>query len=477
MSQQHLVWFRHDLRLRDNPALSAACMDNEAEVIALWCVTPEQWKQHNVSARQLNYQYDALVILQQDLQERGIPLLIINTPSYQTLEKEFMQLFENYKIDKVFYNYQYEVNERNRDKHIEALCHHQDIVCQGFTDSTLFSPGSVLTGQGKMYHVFTPFSRAVQKKLSAEGVECSTLPHQRKHPSAVKSSTLPDFSTKAGEYDTKRFPVGHDAALTRLREFSKNTVEGYAEQRDLPAEDDTSRLSAALAIGLVSAKQCVKRILADHPHALEQAGGAATWLNELIWRDFYRHLLVAEPQLCRYQPFQTWTDHIHWQNNKKHFTAWCEGKTGFPIVDAGMRQLNQTGWMHNRLRMVCASFLVKDLLIDWRWGERYFSEQLIDGDLAANNGGWQWAASTGTDAAPYFRIFNPTRQGERFDPKGAFIRQWLPELKDVPEKNIHEPWLWADKQDKKLDYSRPIVEHRQAREATLQAFEQARKHR
>ncbi|MBT0725259.1 deoxyribodipyrimidine photo-lyase [Rosenbergiella sp. S61] len=477
MSQQHLVWFRHDLRLRDNPALSAACIDNEAEVIALWCITPEQWQQHNVSARQLNYQYDALVVLQQDLKERRIPLLVIETATYQTLEKEFMQLCEKHKIDKVFYNYQYEVNERQRDQRIEALCHQQDIVCQGFNDSTLYPPGSVLTGQGKMYHVFTPFSRAVLKKLSTEEVECSTLPQKRSYPSSVKPSALPDFSTNEGKYDSKRFPAGHDAALSRLREFSKSRVEGYAEQRDLPAEDDTSRLSAALAIGLLSAKQCAKRVINDHPHVFEQAGGAATWLNELIWRDFYRHLLVAEPQLCRYKPFQTWTDHITWQNNKKHFSAWCEGNTGFPIVDAGMRQLNQTGWMHNRLRMVCASFLVKDLLIDWRWGEHYFSQQLIDGDLAANNGGWQWAASTGTDAAPYFRIFNPTRQSERFDPQGTFIHQWLPELEEVPEKNIHEPWLWADKQNKKLDYSRPIVEHRHAREVTLQAFEQARKHR
>ncbi|QGX90964.1 deoxyribodipyrimidine photo-lyase [Tatumella sp. TA1] len=474
---QHLVWFRHDLRLRDNPALSAACMDDEAEVVALWCITPEQWQQHNVSARQLNYQYDALVILQKDLEERGIPLIVIETPTYHTLETAFMQLCEKHNIDKVFYNYQYEVNERQRDQRIEALCHQHDIVCQGFTDSTLFSPGTVLTGQGKMYHVFTPFSRAVLKKLSSVELECSALPRKRSHPSAITSTTLPNFSTKEGRYDADRFPVGHDAALSRLRDFSKHHVAGYAEQRDLPAEDDTSRLSAALAIGLLSAKQCVKRIINDHPQVLEQAGGAATWLNELIWRDFYRHLLVAEPQLCRYKPFQTWTDHIKWQNNKQQFTAWCEGQTGYPIVDAGMRQLNQTGWMHNRLRMVCASFLVKDLLIDWRWGERYFSEQLIDGDLAANNGGWQWAASTGTDAAPYFRIFNPTRQGERFDPQGTFIRQWLPELAEVAEKNIHEPWIWADKQHKELDYPRPIVEHRQAREATLQAFEQARKHR
>lgn len=180
------------------------------------------------------------------------------------------------------------------------------------------------------------------------------------------------------------------------------------------------------------------------------------WLNELIWREFYRHLMTYHPDLCKHRPFIRWTEQVQWQSNEKLLKAWQHGLTGFPIVDAAMRQLNETGWMHNRLRMITASFLVKDLLIDWRTGERYFISQLIDGDLAANNGGWQWAASTGTDAAPYFRIFNPTTQGQRFDVDGEFIRRWLPELKDVPAKAIHEPWAWADKQRVTLNYPRPL---------------------
>lgn len=199
------------------------------------------------------------------------------------------------------------------------------------------------------------------------------------------------------------------------------------------------------------------------------------WLNELIWREFYRHLMTYHPDLCKHRPFIRWTEQVQWQSNEKLLKAWQRGLTGFPIVDAAMRQLNETGWMHNRLRMITASFTVKDLLIDWRTGERYFISQLIDGDLAANNGGWQWAASTGTDAAPYFRIFNPTTQGQRFDADGEFIRRWLPELKDVPAKAIHEPWVWADKQRVTLNYPRPIVDHKQARVATLAAYEAARK--
>ncbi len=476
MKKRHLVWFRQDLRLRDNPALAAACIDQEAEVIALWCVTSQQWQQHAVAARQLKYQHDALVILQQDLAERGIPLLILTTDDFKTLETDLVSFCQQHKITQLFYNYQYEINERQRDQQIEKLCDQQQIICQGFADGTLFPPGSVLTGKNQMYHVFTPFARAVMKKIMLAVPECAGLPAKRQHPSALKPSKIPKFYPTETEYDPQRFVVGHDAALARLRKFSQQQVKHYAKQRDFPATDETSLLSAALAIGLLSAKQCLNRVITDHPQAIDQPGGIATWVNELIWRDFYRHLLVAEPQLCKHRPFQTWTDHIHWQNNDDHFSAWCEGNTGFPIVDAGMRQLNATGWMHNRLRMVCASFLVKDLLIDWRRGERYFSLQLIDGDLAANNGGWQWAASTGTDAAPYFRIFNPTRQGERFDPQGHFIRQWLPELDAVPEKAIHEPWLWADKENVTLDYPRPLVDHRQAREATLAAFEAARKH-
>jgi len=224
---------------------------------------------------------------------------------------------------------------------------------------------------------------------------------------------------------------------------------------------------------VLSPRQCLHRVLHEHPDALDNSR-AFTWLNELIWREFYRHLLVAYPALCRHKPFIDWTRNVEWQREDAHFDAWKAGKTGYPIVDAAMRQMKALGWMHNRLRMITASFLVKDLLIDWREGERYFMQQLIDGDLAANNGGWQWAASTGTDSAPYFRIFNPTTQGERFDEQGEFIRHYLPELADVPDSHIHQPHVWAEKNNRKLDYPAPIVDHKAARKKTLDAFERAK---
>jgi deoxyribodipyrimidine photo-lyase len=226
-------------------------------------------------------------------------------------------------------------------------------------------------------------------------------------------------------------------------------------------------LSAYLAIGVISAQQAMARLQLEAGDSLwQEKSGAAVWLSELIWREFYKHILVAYPNLIKHQPFQQDTANIVWGNNPKWFQAWCEGKTGYPIVDAAMRQLNETGWMHNRLRMIVASFLVKDLQIDWRWGEAYFMSKLIDGDFAANNGGWQWAASTGTDAAPYFRIFNPVTQSERFDPKGEFIRLMVPELSKLNDKQIH----WPHPLPMSIQYVRPVVDHAKARLLTLAMF-------
>ncbi|MDU7762193.1 MAG: deoxyribodipyrimidine photo-lyase, partial [Enterobacter asburiae] len=275
-------------------------------------------------------------------------------------------------------------------------------------------------------------------------------------------------------FDETLFPADEKSAIAQLRQFCKQDAASYDARRDFPAIEGTSRLSVCLALGAISPRQCLNRLLAEQTQALD-GGAGSVWLNELIWREFYRHLMTFHPGLCKHRPFIGWTDNVKWQSNDKQLKAWQSGQTGYPIVDAAMRQLNETGWMHNRLRMITASFLVKDLLIDWRIGERYFISQLIDGDLAANNGGWQWAASTGTDAAPYFRIFNPTTQGQKFDADGEFIRRWVPELNGIPAKAIHEPWAWADKQRVKLDYPRPIVDHKQARVATLAAYEAARK--
>ncbi|MGD8203497.1 deoxyribodipyrimidine photo-lyase [Pantoea sp. FN0305] len=470
----HLVWLRNDLRINDNSALWAACRQRDANVMALFIATPQQWRQHDMSPRQADYIWHSLQLLQQALAAKGIVLHYYQCADFSASVDYLTAFCREQQVDALFYNYQYEFNERERDAATERRLTQQGITVQGFDDSVLLPPGSVRTGSQKMYKVFTPFSKAYLQRLRISLPECLPAPEPRSQTLPQTLPALAPFDYPRQAFDHQLFPPGEAAALQRLRAFCRQPVLNYPEQRDLPALDGTSRLSVCLATGTLSPRQCLHRLLREQPQTLEQ-GRASVWLNELIWRDFYRHLLVAFPALCKNQPFMTWTKQVAWQDNPHHLTAWQQGKTGYPIVDAAMRQMNRTGWMHNRLRMITASFLVKDLQINWQLGERYFMSMLIDGDLAANNGGWQWAASTGTDAAPYFRIFNPTTQGERFDKQGEFIRRWLPELAKVPDSHIHDPHGWAKKNNQRLDYPSPIVEHKAAREKTLAIFAAARK--
>jgi deoxyribodipyrimidine photo-lyase len=280
------------------------------------------------------------------------------------------------------------------------------------------------------------------------------------------------------------FPPGEVEARRRLEAFVAGDdapIYRYAEGRNRLDRDGTSRLSPYLRFGMLSARQAVVGALAA-AGAAPGAGarqGAETWLNELVWREFFIHILYHFPRV-RASSFRPEYDRIAWENDEAAFAAWCQGRTGYPVVDAAMRQLVQTGWMHNRARMIVASFLVKDLLVDWRWGERFFMQHLVDGDPAANNGGWQWTAGTGTDAAPYFRIFNPILQGKKHDPGGDFVRRWLPELDGVPDKYLHAPWEMPEEVQHQAgctigqDYPAPIVDHAWARERTLAAYAHAR---
>lgn len=468
--QTHLVWFRNDLRTIDNPALSAACEDPNTRVIALFIATPKQWQAHHMSGNQASFIYDHLTLLQEALAKLNIPLIYHQCNDF-TESIDFIKDFcQAQGITKLFYNNQYEYNERQRDTLIKQQLL-PNTVCESFDGNLFFPPLTILNGQQEMYKVFTPFSKAFLNRLLRNKLSIYPKPEKRRH--AVTTNSVKPF-----DYPLKPYydiTAGEAAALDRLNIFCEQQVADYSITRDIPSLDNTSKLSAYLSIGTLSVKQCFQRLQIEYPLFWQnQQSGAYCWLNELIWREFYHHLLVAYPSLSKNKPFIEWTNAIKWNNNIEVFHQWKEGKTGYPIVDAAMRQLNQIGWMHNRLRMVTASFLVKDLLIDWRWGEQYFMSQLTDGNLAANNGGWQWAASTGTDAAPYFRIFNPTTQGQRFDPEGKFIRQWLPELANVPDQYIHTPHLWAEKPGNLLDYPFPIVQHKEAREITLSSFTQAK---
>lgn len=469
----HLVWLRTDLRLTDNRALHAACADPHARVSLLFIATPTQWQQHDMAPRQAEFIRQNLCLLAQDAAQRNLGFIYREVPDFAAIPTTLQQLVDEQGITHLYANRQYELNEQRRDSQVGALLGAR-LPMTWCDDALLAAPGTVRTGQGEMYKVYTPFRRALLGLLAQLDTTSLPAPACR----APWMTTRPADPVTPFSYpcqDNPLFVAGEAAALQRLRTFCQQQVAHYHEQRDCPALPATSLLSAYLTCGVLSVRQCLNRLRLEHPHTyLQPESGAFSWLNELIWREFYHHLLAAFPDLCRGRPFIPWTDHVQWSTDLEHLQAWQRGQTGYPIVDAAMRQLNQTGWMHNRLRMISAGFLVKDLLLNWRWGERYFMSQLVDGSLAANNGGWQWSASTGTDAAPYFRIFNPTTQGERFDPEGQFIRQWVPELAAVPDRWVHNPHAWAAKQGVSLDYPSPLVEHANARKQTLAAYEMAR---
>ncbi|RPD37113.1 deoxyribodipyrimidine photo-lyase [Candidatus Liberibacter solanacearum] len=470
----HLVWLRNDLRITDNKALYAACKNPNAKVIAVFIATPQQWNQHGMSARQATFIYATLLQVQQSLSKRGIVLQYHQCSHFDDSIKWLDVYCQEKKVTELFYNRQYEINEHRRDQELERRLKNR-VICRGFDDSVLLPPGKIFNRSCEMYKIYTPFRKEFIQHLTQSDLRSVPAPTIRQTGPVILTKVPLFFDYPFQEVDPI-FPIGEYNALQILRKFCKEKVQYYVEQRDIPAIQGTSHLSPYLSIGALSPRQCWNRLNVEFSDVLIKTNsGAFSWLNELIWREFYHHLIVFYPSLCTGKPFIQWTDKIEWNNDPRALEVWKQGNTGFPLVDAAMRQLNTMGWMHNRLRMITASFLVKDLLIDWRIGEKYFMSQLLDGNLASNNGGWQWAASTGHDSVPYFRIFNPTTQGKRFDPKGIFIRQWLPELKNVPDQYIHTPYNWIDNKNMIHPYPHPIVDHKQARQHTISKYSIAQK--
>ncbi|WP_406734909.1 deoxyribodipyrimidine photo-lyase [Vibrio scophthalmi] len=478
-----LMWFRRDLRVEDNTALQSAINTQQA-VIAIYIATPDSWRNHYLSPIQADLIYRRLFELQQDLAQLNIPLLYMEVENYQQSVQQVSDCALRYGAERVVFNREYEVNEQARD---DLLQSHSEIEIQGFDDKCLLPPGSVFNKQGQYFKVFTPFKRAYLARLTEnlppvvkttavqdDSTNILDIKAEQKesHPALLSPQSVFSYPRESSE----RYVVNSKAIRQLLREFCHERVDNYHNDRDKPALNATSMLSPYLAIGALSVRQCVARVLySAQAHQITSpllGEGIHTWISELVWRDFYQHLLHFEPKLCKGRHFVTWTEKLHWPGSKQHLAAWQKGMTGYPIVDAAMRQLNQTGWMHNRLRMVVASFLTKDLHVHWHHGERYFMQKLVDGDYAANNGGWQWSASTGCDAQPYFRIFNPTAQGERFDSDGDFVRHWIPELSAVPNKYIHQPWRWENVIS--LSYPKPMVDHKSEREITLRLFQDAK---
>lgn len=464
MSEQPhgLVWFRNDLRAQWHSPLVYA-LEHHDKVTALFCLTPKQWQKYGWANAKINLVIERLKLLQQDCLQLGVQLHVIDTADFKGIPEAITEFVAKHKITHLYANADYEWDERQRDKAVKQRLAKQDLSIGWFHDQILVKPQEVLNLQGSPYKVFTPYFKAWLGHLKA--VNPSKLKR-------CKASTKANSIVKLDAYLVEspiQVEVDNDSIHKQLVEFVHSKVQDYKDKRDFPAEQGTSRLSAYLAIGALAPAACLYQLQVDAEDKLWQKdSGANTWLKELAWRDFYRYLMYHFPHIGRNRCFVEHYDHLPWKQHKGLFKAWCDGSTGFPIVDAAMRCLQQTGWMHNRLRMIVASFLCKDLQLPWRWGEDYFISQLIDGDFASNNGGWQWSASVGADAAPYFRIFNPTLQGKRFDPDGDFIRRWCPELKSLSAKQIHEPSKYQDVE--KLGYVSPIVDHKAASADTKALF-------
>ena len=458
-----LWWIRRDLRLSDNPALLAA-RQTGLPVLPVFILDPALLALH-APVRQA-FLFGGLRDLDKDLARLGASLVLRRGQPLQVLQGLLVETGAVF----IFAEEDYSPYARSRDAEIA-----RHLPLQLVNGLSVHPPAAVHKPDGKPYTVFTPFSKA-WKALP--------LPAPQETPRAeinfaaapqVFSEPLPALPLPPA------FPPGEAEAERRLEHFLSGPVEFYAVERNRMDLEGTSQLSPYLRFGMISPRRAVWRTLQVAAQLPSEArSGAETFLNELIWREFYLSILYHFPDVLK-TAFQPAYRSIPWRDDPREIKAWQEGLTGYPVVDAAMRQLSGLGWMHNRARMITASFLVKDLLVNWQHGERWFMRWLVDGDPAANNGGWQWTAGTGTDAAPYFRIFNPVSQGLKFDPQGQYIRRWVPELAKLPDEFIHTPWLMPEDAARQvgfrpgLDYPLPIVEHQQAKERTLAAYAAARK--
>ncbi len=486
-----LHWFRRDLRVAGNPALQWNWKEHGGRTLGFFCFDGTFLSRADFSINRFGFFLETMKELREELRSLGGDVVVLDggpaaafRTLFSALKEKGIRLPSN-----VSWNRDYEPFARKRDAEMEKFFSKEcGLGVHTERDHLLIEPEELTKETGGYYQVYSPFAKRWLQLLETESVQ-SRLRIQKRALASFKSrdSNPPAFSLNwpalfsgaipledmLEEYcaeNSKRLSIslpaaGCAAAFKRLKEFSSDGVDGYADQRDFPAVPGTSRLSIYLKNGSITSSQILAflELTSGTPKSQD---GRNVFLKEIIWREFYYHILFHRPDV-EHQSFLEKYRNIKWENREDWFEAWKTGRTGYPIVDAGMRQLNDTGWMHNRVRMIVASFLTKDLHIDWRWGERYFMEKLLDGDLAPNNGGWQWAASTGCDPQPYFRIFNPYLQSKKFDPNGDYIRRWVSELKDMRGALIHEP----EKGGKALDYPLPIVNHAEQKAGALALYE------
>ena len=467
-----LVWFRSDLRLQDNPALRNA-FEQSKNVHAIFIFSNNQLNRHNEANVKIDFLKSNLFLLEEKLDKLNVPLTIIDSDGFNNDASLIEQFIEKKNIKKVFWNNQFGEDEAIRDKLVKILLDKKNIDYETYNDQIIYEPGFLKTGQGLPYSVFTPFKRKWIENFEMDFLDIEYRYEARNN--LDYSSNVRDFDfnyKKTHQVNMELWPAGEDEAETRLLRFLNEKAIDYSKNRNDPILDGTSRISPYLALGIISSKKCILEALKINNFEFNSGHiGVTKWIDEIVWREFYKNIMFSFPKVSKGQPFQDYSKTILWRYNEDEFNAWKEGKTGFPIVDAAMRQLLNEGWMHNRLRMVVAMFFTKNMLHDWRLGEAYFMQNLIDGDFASNNGGWQWSSSTGTDAAPYFRIFNPITQSTNFDKEGTFIKKYVPELKDLDKSVIHNPSIEHRKYCK---YPEPILDLKESRLRAIDAFKTAK---
>ncbi|MBC2126799.1 cryptochrome/photolyase family protein [Listeria marthii] len=459
-----VMWFRRDLRVSDNKALYHA--SKEDDLILLFQVNPAQFITGSPSHQAF---FASVAHFQQELAKTARLQIMFGDPM-----ECLQQLKEAVPTwNKVFFNRDETGYGASRDAAAQQLFDERQIEVHAFHDSYLHSAEEIKKSPTEYYKIFTPYYKKWREEMKEMPLKVTLKPENIR-----KESLFPKYEEQFAEivHDLPVSDAGEQAANARLASFIKEDLTDYDKARDFPELDKTSHLSRYLRTGEISIRTIWQAL-----QQTEATEGRATFEKELCWRDFYNMIYVSFPDQ-KNEPIQENYRYIEWENSRAFFKCWQEGQTGFPLVDAAMRQLKETGWMHNRLRMITASFLTKDLLIDWRFGEKYFQQMLIDYDPASNIGGWQWAASTGTDAVPYFRIFNPTTQSEKFDPDGKFIRKYVIELAHIPDKFIHQPEKMSEKEQKEhgiiigKDYPLPIVDHKERRKLAIARYEFSKEH-
>ena len=467
-----LVWLRNDLRMDDNPALRQACIEAE-EVHCIFIYSSEQMKLHNQANCKIEFIISNLIDLNQNLKKHNIPLTIIDSQGFNDNPKKILDIVKERSISNVYWNNMFGADESDRDKKVKDLLDKENIKNKSFNDQVVFEPGTIRTKEEKPYSVFTPFKRRWIENFNLDflDIEFKYVPKDN----ANINSNVDEFNfefNKTHSVDMSIWKIGETAALSILQEYLDEKVFQYSVNRNDPILEGTSRLSPYLASGIISPKRCILEALKINNFLLDSGEkGIIKWIDEIVWREFYKNIMFCFPKVSKGQPFQDYTKNIKWRFNQSEFDAWSNGMTGFPIIDSAMRQLKSEGWMHNRLRMVVAMFFTKNMLHDWRLGEAFFMENLLDGDFSSNNGGWQWSSSTGTDAAPYFRIFNPITQSKNFDGQGKFIKKHVFELQDLDQKEIHDPSIAIRNH---LNYPIQILDLKESRLRAVDAFSSAK---